>query len=329
MTTRIIKSVLALCALTVASLALASGASAATSTIMYGPLNLPAGTGTPHTEDHTTGALETTIGAQKPCTNCTITAIKPDLVYSNGSNANWDTGATLHHFVVLQSGAERDLMCPSTFGDYNRLFASGNERTPIDFGNSGYGLKLGTAEQWAMNIHAHNYFTSPQTVYIKIEYTYTTSTTTKPVRTMWLDADGCSTDSEFPVGFGETTTSYNWSSPIAGQIIGAAGHLHDHSVDLNVTNTTKGSNVCTSTPTFGGAAEWYDTQSRAHISGMSSCYGNPVATIAKGENLRVAAKYNVPSTHHAVTDAMGIMMAFVVPSTTTSPCKPRPNRPCP
>ena len=47
---------------------------------------------------------------------------------------------------------------------------------------------------------------------------------------------------------------------------------------------------------------------------MSTCTGNPVARLAKGQRLRVHATYNVPETHHAVTDAMGIMILYVNPA---------------
>src|SRR5262245_38914697 len=35
----------------------------------------------------------------KPCSNCFITSVVPDLVYADGSKADMDTGVMLHHLV--------------------------------------------------------------------------------------------------------------------------------------------------------------------------------------------------------------------------------------
>jgi hypothetical protein len=50
------------------------------------------------------------------------------------------------------------------------------------------------------------------------------------------------------------------------------------------------------------------------VSSMSTCIGNPVATITKGQKLRLHAIYNVPAEHHPIDDAMGIMIAYINPS---------------
>src|SRR3990172_7944066 len=50
-----------------------------------------------------------------PCTNCYITRMEPDLVYSpGGSNANFDTNIMMHHIVMFNSTVP-DATCYGTF----------------------------------------------------------------------------------------------------------------------------------------------------------------------------------------------------------------------
>lgn len=43
---------------------------------------------------------------------------------------------------------------------------------------------------------------------------------------------------------------------------------------------------------------------------MSLCTGNPIASVTKGQTLRLHTIYNVPEGHHLIDDAMGIMIAY-------------------
>lgn len=66
-----------------------------------------------------------------PCSNCFITAMQADLYDDSGKSINIDTGAWLHHMVMsLMGTGKRDLVCPIMMGT-QRIFASGNERTPV------------------------------------------------------------------------------------------------------------------------------------------------------------------------------------------------------
>ena len=73
---------------------------------------------------------------QKPCDECLITYMQASLQYPNGSTANSDTGMWLHHGVLLDTAVE-DTVCPKGEEGLpvapNRFFASGNERTPVNF----------------------------------------------------------------------------------------------------------------------------------------------------------------------------------------------------
>jgi hypothetical protein len=63
--------------------------------VRYGPYTIPAGTMTDPGMIHN----KLQIAVQRPCSDCFITAFKPDLVYADGTRANMDTGPMLHHAV--------------------------------------------------------------------------------------------------------------------------------------------------------------------------------------------------------------------------------------
>jgi hypothetical protein len=98
--------------------------------IRYGPYTTPNAT--------VNGGMEH-FGSPKarlPCQNCVITWMKAGLEYENGDDANATTGMWLHH-AVLVNPAKVDATCgPAAQG--SRFFASGNERTPVDFCKKGY-----------------------------------------------------------------------------------------------------------------------------------------------------------------------------------------------
>ena len=212
MTTRSTRLAMALCVLiaTILATAAASHAATGTTTINYGPYTIPAGNGDPHGHHDGMGMItnQLSTNVQRPCSGaaCTLTGIKADMVYADGTTANWNTEAMLHHMVLLAGGGGRtDLMCPAGFGGVSgsqfteRIFASGNERTPVDFTGSSLGVKLGSSDQLHLVADLMNIKTSPQTVYIKIEYKWATgtdNTSRTGVRPVWLDVDGCG-DSEY------------------------------------------------------------------------------------------------------------------------------------
>lgn len=89
--------------------------------IKYGPFLVPC-----KDVDHGMADFQLT-NATKPCSDCMITFMQADLTYEDGSYANSNTGMWLHH-VVLLSPSQRDTVCPKS---PERVFASGNERTPV------------------------------------------------------------------------------------------------------------------------------------------------------------------------------------------------------
>ena len=77
------------------------------------------------------------VGATLPCSNCTITYLMAGLEYPNGTHANANTSLWLHHIVLIDH-ANTDTVCGSnSYTQGQRLFASGNERTPGDMTRGG------------------------------------------------------------------------------------------------------------------------------------------------------------------------------------------------
>jgi hypothetical protein len=297
-----------------------AAATITSTTIDYGPWTIPAGGGDPH--DHETmGAIVNDIdfGVTKPCTNCDIIAIDPELIYSEGREANLNTGPMLHHFVFAADGnGKDDLLCErDTVGLLGeRFFASGNERTPIDVSAIDYGYNVASSgETWNMVTDLMNWETTSKRVEIRVRFTYATgsdATSRDNITPMWLDADGCSTDSLITVPEGFSDTHRDIRSPISGNVIAAAGHIHDHGVNVELTNNSRSEAlICNSVARFGETEGYRTPDGRSHVSSMSTCIRDPVASISSGNTLRLHTIYEVPAGHHGLEEMMGIMIAWV------------------
>jgi hypothetical protein len=305
-------------ALAVFAVPATANATITTKTIEYGPWTIPAGNGDPH--DHEgMGAVPNKIvsNISKPCTGCTLIGVTPDLVYTNGTKANLDTGPMLHHAAFMaQSSGKSDVICGSSGPGFlgERFFAAGNERTAVDLESLNYGYKVNSTETWNMVIDLMNWETTEKTVKLKMTYKYATGSDHEKrssLRPVWLDVDGCSTDSLISVPEGLSDTHYDWKASFGGKLIAAAGHIHDHGVNIELTNKSAGESLlCNSVAGYGGSG--YETpDGRKHVSSMGVCTGNPIATISKGDTLRLHAIYNVPAGHHPIDDAMGIAIAYI------------------
>jgi hypothetical protein len=313
--------VVLVCVLAACVPASVANATITTKTIEYGPYTIPAGSGDPHDHD-SMGQIKNKIvtNISKPCTSCTLIGVTPDLVYTNGSKANLNTGPMLHHAMfAAQSSGKADVTCagkgPGLLGE--RFFASGNERTAVDLESLPYGYKVNSSETWNMVIDLMNWETSSKEVKVKMTYKYGTGsdhTGREGLRPVWLDLDQCSLDSEVSVPVGESDSHYDWKASFAGNLIAAAGHIHDHGVNIELTNeSTGGTLLCNSVAGYGG--EGYETpDGRKHVSSMGVCTGNPISTISKNQTIRLHAIYNVPEGHPEITDAMGIAIAYIDPS---------------
>ena len=309
---------LLVCALALFAVPATANATITTKTIEYGPWTIPAGNGDPHDHENA-GMIANQIvnNISKPCTGCTIIGVTPDLVYTTGAKATISEGPMLHHAAFFaQSSGKSDVTCgnsgPGLLGE--RFFASGDERTAVDLQSLPYGYKVNSTETWNMVIDLMNWQTTTKTVKLKITWKYGTGTdhtSRSPLRPVWLDADGCSFDSLITVPTGLSDTHYDWKASFGGKLIAAAGHIHDHGVNIELTNqSTGGTLLCNSVAGYGGAG--YETpDGRKHVSSMNVCTGNPIATIAKGNTIRLHGIYNVPEGHHLIDDAMAIAIAYI------------------
>ncbi len=94
-----------------------------------------------------------------------------------------------------------------------------------------------------------------------------------------------------------------------GKVVAAAGHVHGHGIaveatkapQLNKHEATGQGEICRSTATP-------DPNNVHRILSMSTCTGDPVATVKQGEKVRLHSEYR--STHPA-DDVMGIMLAYI------------------
>jgi hypothetical protein len=246
--------------------------------------------------------------AQKPCGDCYIVGMTPNLVYPNGKIANYNTGAMLHHYVMFNNSAH-DVSCP---GWGQRAFGSGNERTPFVL-PAGYGLPVKSTDNWSMLLELMNTSMHTQNVAVQVTYyTMPASAHLRAVTPLWLDERECGA-SDYPIPAGHSDAVWNYKVPAtaAGDIVAIGGHQHDYGTHISLTNTTSHTLICNSRAGYGDIAAY-----EKNIDYMSGCIGNPVATIHAGDNLRLDSYYNSPVAENGV---MGIMMAYVAVGQFTPP----------
>lgn len=307
------------CALALFAVPATANAAIVSKTIDYGPYTIPAGNGDPH--DHENAGMITNkivSNIAKPCTGCSIIGATPDLVYENGSKATITEGPMLHHAMfAAQSSGKSDVTCagkgPGLLGE--RFFATGDERTAVDLQSLPYGYKVNSSETWNMVFDLMNWETTSKTVKIRVTWKYATGTdhtSRAPLRPVWMDANQCSLNSYITVPTGLSDTHYDWNATFGGKLIAAAGHIHDHGVNIELTNKSAGESLlCNSVATYGAPGYVTHSDGRKHVSGMNVCTGNPIATITKGQTIRLHGIYNVPEGHHLIDDAMAIAIMYI------------------
>jgi hypothetical protein len=259
-------------------------------TINYGPFSVPADS----EQQFTRSSLA------RPCSNCYLVGMEPDLVYADGTRATHDTGAHLHHVVFYdQSGT--DATCS---GWPERFFASGDERTPFAL-PKGYGYPVASAASWSLLTHLMNMLPdTPQEFYVQVRFYYVqTPPAVEPVKPVWLDIDNCG-DSEYriPAGFSDTHRDFTVPGALAGNVVAIGGHLHNAGRRISATNETAGGTLCTSRASYGSHG------GETMLDGMGTCAGNRLAHISAGDVIRLHSEYNSPTVQN---DVMGIMLGYV------------------
>jgi hypothetical protein len=276
-------------------------AATSTKTVRYGPFTIPAGTET------TPGMIHNKLlfGVARPCVDCHITSFTPDLVYADGTKATMATGPMLHH-MVLTSQWRRDATCAGSWLGLagERFFASGNERTAIGF-PAGYGYRVRYYDSWNLLVDLMNHSTTSKTVYVQVTYTYRPSwESVRPLKPVWLDIDQCG-DSEYSIPAGFSDTHWDWKVNVAGKVVAMIGHLHGHGVAIEATNESRGGqSICKSVATL-------DPMDVHSVLSMSTCVGDPLATITAGQTVRLHSMYQ---SSHPADDVMGIMLGYINPS---------------
>lgn len=330
-----------------------AAAAVRTTTVRWGPFSVPA-MGSTENLIAKPGGCSFLVGfvtdcvdmdIEKPCENCYITKIIPNLVLA-GTNTpvNHDTMGMLHH-VVNVNWSRPDVTCrPSLFGDTinllgvveggnERFFASGNERTLMEV-PAGYGYYVGAGDEWGLIVDVMNMMNMARDY--EFEYTFEWVSAAEPVRPVWLDIDQCG-DSEVDTAAGYSDIHYNWNSTLNGRIVAIGGHLHDQGISITARNATTGAMICDSRAGYaaGGVGEpagpgtgadamhpasWDTVTSVAnpelnlasfngHIAAHRTCQPNISDPWWRaGDRVEVHATYN----HDAATHGdMGIMVAFV------------------
>jgi hypothetical protein len=286
--------------LAIVVLAAAPNAHAATTTVRYGPFTIPAASGM------VPGTMSTVkLAVARPCVACFITSFQPNLVYRDGSTANLDSGAMLHH-GVWSSQLRPDATCSGTPLGLagQRFFATGNERTTISL-PPGYGYRVRWYDVWHMLVDLMNMTPSTKTVYVAVTYSYRWPwESVRGVTPIWLDIDQCG-DSQYRIPEGPSDSHWDWSVNVPGKVVAAAGHVHGYGIAVEATNESKGgASICKSVATP------HPDDVHAVMS-MSTCSGDPLAVIQQGDVVRLHSMYESP---HEADDVMGIMLMYVYPS---------------
>lgn len=272
----------------------------------------------------------------QPCSDCLVTFMQAGLEYPNGTYANTNTGIMLHHIVMYESG-RRDTTCPRL---PSRMFASGNERTPIDLtingtSKTGYYLASNASMGLLTELMNEEDNTRDVTVTVNFEYIPGMPSGFTQLYSWWLDVAGSCSDSDEPVPAPPNDVVFNYSSPTnytatyGGSIVGAGGHLHDGGVLLTVREN--GNVVCNFTPTYGASPGYIDgvpmnmtsnyPMDMDHLSNMSVC--TDPGKFKTGDVFAIEAYYN-SSAHPLMlnmTDGtpdpvMGISIMYVTNGTT-------------
>ncbi|MGH3937743.1 MAG: hypothetical protein ACRDTG_03770, partial [Pseudonocardiaceae bacterium] len=220
-----------------------------TTTVRYGPLLLPPylGGGGGHGEHSGQAITYAAPTYDMPCRDCFITGIQPDLVYADGSQANHHTGAMLHHMVVFDP-AKSDPTCGRDgvgLVTGQRVFAAGNERTGAHL-PAGYGYHLGEMPLGGV-AEVMNMSAQAQQVYLTLDVSWVDagSVDLKEVTPVWLDVDNCG-DSQYTIPAGPSHTTWTWTSTMTGNIVAAAGHVHEEGVSITLSNATRNERICES-----------------------------------------------------------------------------------
>ncbi|KAF1991696.1 hypothetical protein K402DRAFT_400397 [Aulographum hederae CBS 113979] len=277
--------------------------------------------------------------AKKPCSDCYITGMQATIKYANGTEANVDTGAWLHHIDV--------------FGAQGILWASGNERPHLRLNTKyKYGIDMPPTGFFAVNVDLMSNAKDDKDLTLFIDYEFIPKSKAvgyKPSLMSWNDV-GQPMGKEGKYSF----SSMPLTSPVDGQLLYAIGHMHDGGTDVKLFindvevcksimtyNSRPGYNVTASAHddmegmegmegmdgmdmeeegeaghSHGGKLAKRDGEGEWHISDPGWCEN--FGEIKKGDKMRIEAAYDADKyglmTHNGEAERlMGIMRVYIGP----------------
>ncbi|MBD3647381.1 MAG: hypothetical protein HUJ31_08025 [Pseudomonadales bacterium] len=257
-----------------------------TTTVRWGPIDLPAATSEGPGEVHNELAGVSGFSAfllgffteladyevNKPCEDCYIVAVEPNLVLADGTTGNYNNGTMLHHVVNLNY-SRPDVTCqPDLFSDQTikalggaaggneRFFAAGNERTIMNLAD-GYGYYVGSGDEWGLTYHVMNMQPQPKTVYFEYTFTWVSANKAKgieAVRPIWVDIDQCN-DSEVAVPAGYSDVHWSWQADRTHKVTDIGGHVHNYGLSIAWENESTNQNICTSVAGYSAGSPYAPT----------------------------------------------------------------------
>lgn len=199
----------------------------------------------------------------------------------------------LHHIVVHNIHPRPgDTVCPWYIPE--RFFASGNERTPVDFTSHGkqeIGYYIPEHATLLVAPELMNETPCPRPVIVTITYEYVLlkharGREFKKVTPVWLAISGTCGPSDVDVPIDPNTnillSAFNltmippWPTNITGTIAFSAGHVHDGGTSLSITRN--GTPICSSSASYGASPGYVEANSSMGMNStidMRSCFVSP------------------------------------------------------
>jgi hypothetical protein len=212
----------------------------------------------------------------KPCDECMVVAMQGDLQYEDGRSAYVEDGAWLHHTVLYNGlgftpGSKSDLVCSGTLlsgflGWPHRIFASGNERTPVRLNTKyKFGIPIEKDMYFHMLYDLLNASEKPMKVYIAMTFEHVPRKEPgyREARMLWLDITGCGPSEAVPREGAYTARSPGWTSTIGGVMLATLGHTHDGGI--YTTANVNGKVVCHSDQFYGTNPKFVEKNGVANL----------------------------------------------------------------
>ncbi|KAF1989519.1 hypothetical protein K402DRAFT_391095 [Aulographum hederae CBS 113979] len=220
--------------------------------------------------------------------------------------------------VLAKTGSGMDTVCPI---EPQRIFASGNERTPVRMNNKQkYGIKINPIDTFNLIYDLINDGKEDRDFYIAMTYEVTNDPSYKPVTMAWIDVTGnCGISYVMPrQGKYTLSNAPMWRSTVTGDLLSATGHVHDGG--MMVTLALDGQTICSSPQIYGRRPHYTEgagamNPGLTHISDTGSCAD--FGQIRRGQRLTIRADYD--TTRHplnkmmdgSLQEIMGISQVYI------------------